>query len=78
MSDKVMCAKLGRELPKIDETTAAGSRAGRMCILVGGPEMKAKVLSSVSMDAWELWTDHMRMILNEYRLDPTADETNDA
>ncbi len=23
-----------------------------------------------------MWTDHMRMIINEFRLDPTSDESN--
>lgn len=78
MAETVQCVKLGKELPRIDESTAAGNRAAKMCLLVGGPALKDRVLGSVSQEAWEQWTDHMRMILNEYRLDPTADETNDA
>lgn len=77
MARTVLCARLKQELPAIDESTHAGNQAGRMCMLIGGPAMKKRVLEAVSMPAWQEWTDHMRMILNEYRLDPTADETNE-
>ena len=78
MSKTVMCSRHKKELPALDETTPAGNQAGRMCIMIGGKALKERVLTSVSAQAWSEWTDHMRMILNEYRLDPTADETNDA
>ncbi len=72
----VMCAKLGRELPAIDATTSSGRQALKMCRLMGGPELAARVQDQVSGQAWEMWTDHMRMIMNEYRLDPSSDEAN--
>lgn len=77
MSNTVVCSKLHAELPGIDETTLEGGRAARMCKLIGGAAMWQRVQASVSMQAWRQWTDHMRMILNEYRLDPTAEEAND-
>ncbi len=77
MAKTVKCVKLGQDLPAIDPESSAGGRAVRMCRLVGGQAMTDRVLASVSQQAWDEWTDHMRMILNEYRLDPTADETNE-
>lgn len=72
----IVCAKLKRELPGIDETTPEGDRALRTALLIGGRELQAKVRETVSAEAWGMWQDHMRMIFNEYRLDPTSDETN--
>lgn len=73
----VKCVKLGRELPGLDEETPAGSQALRMCLLFGGPELRDRVHAQVSARAWEMWTDHMRLVINEYRLDPTSDESNE-
>jgi Fe-S cluster biosynthesis and repair protein YggX len=72
----VKCAKLGQELPGIDETTPAGAQALRMCRLLGGTELALRIQESISAQAWQMWSDHMRMIINEYRLDPTSDEAN--
>ena len=72
----VQCAKLGRELPGLDETTPEGGQALRMAQLLGGPEMRLRVRDTVSAEAWGMWRDHMRMVINEYRLDPTSDESN--
>lgn len=70
----VMCAKLGKELPGIDPATPEGNQAARVALLLGGAEMRQRVLDNVSMQAWSMWTDHMRMVMNEFRLDPTSDE----
>ena len=72
----VKCAKLKQELPAIDSDTPDGDRALRMALLIGGPTFQQRVRESVSAKAWEMWTDHMRMVVNEYRLDPTTDEAN--
>ncbi len=72
----VKCVKLGRELPGVDESTPEGSQALMMCLMLGGPELQQRVRESVSLEAWKLWADHMRMVMNEYRLDPTSDEAN--
>jgi Fe-S cluster biosynthesis and repair protein YggX len=72
----VRCAKLGRELPGLDETTPQGERALRMAQLLGGPEMRQRVHDHISAEAWERWTDFMRMVINEYQLDPTSDASN--
>jgi len=72
----VMCAKLQKELPGIDDTTPEGQQALKMATLFGGPELRDKVAASVSLEAWALWKDHMLMVMNEFRLDPTSDEAN--
>lgn len=77
MTRTVHCSRLKKDLPAIDPATPAGNLAAKMCLLIGGKPLRDRVLESVSMDAWREWTDHMRMILNEYRLDPTSDETNE-
>ncbi len=67
----VHCEKLGQELPGLDESTPKGNQALRMCKLLGGPDLARRVHEHISAQAWDLWTDHMRMIVNEFRLDPT-------
>jgi Fe-S cluster biosynthesis and repair protein YggX len=37
-------------------------------------ELGKKIYDSVSMDAWRLWLEHSKMIINEYRLDLVAPE----
>ncbi len=72
----VKCVKLGRELPGLDESTPQGSQALKMAGLLGGPELRRRISESISAEAWELWTDRMRMVINEYHLDPTSDDSN--
>ena len=72
----VHCAKLGRELPGLDESTPEGGRALRMAQLIGGPTMRQRVHDQVSAEAWNLWKERMLMVINEYRLDPTSDSSN--
>ncbi|MGE0479136.1 MAG: Fe(2+)-trafficking protein [Phycisphaerae bacterium] len=72
----VPCAKLGRELPGIDETTPEGATALRYVLLIGGPELRRRVHERISADAWKMWIDHQVMVLNEYRLDPMSDRSN--
>jgi Fe-S cluster biosynthesis and repair protein YggX len=72
----VKCAKLKQELPGLDPDTPDGGRALKMAMLIGGPELRRRVQDSVSAKAWQMWTDHMLMVVNEYQLDPTSDEAN--
>ena len=72
----VKCAKLGQELPGLDPDTPDGDRALKMALLIGGPEMQQRIRDSISARAWEMWTDHMLMVVNEYRLDPISDEAD--
>jgi Fe-S cluster biosynthesis and repair protein YggX len=72
----VRCAKLGRELPGLDESTPEGEQALKMAFLLGGPELRQRVRDQVSAEAWKLWKDRMLMLINEYRLDPTSEAAN--
>jgi Fe-S cluster biosynthesis and repair protein YggX len=57
----VFCVKFQKELPGLDESPWPG-------------ELGQRVFEHVSMDAWKLWEDRMKMILNEYRLMPWQKE----
>lgn len=76
MAATVKCAKLGQELPAIDPVTPGGNKALKFAQMVGGPEMRERIAASVSQKAWDMWKDHMVMIFNEYRLDPTSEQAN--
>lgn len=76
MSKTVMCVKLQKELPGIDDSTPDGQQALKMALLFGGPALKDRVEEGVSLEAWGLWKDHMLMVMNEFRLDPTSDDSN--
>lgn len=76
MSATVTCAKLGHELPAIDPATSEGAQALKMCTLIGGPELAARVQREISLEAWRMWRGHMLMVINEFRLDATSDESN--
>ena len=60
----VKCVKFQKELPGLDEVpfnTPLGQR----------------IYDSVSQDAWKLWKEHLKMVVNEYRLnlaDPQSQE----
>ncbi len=58
---KVLCAKLHKELPGLDEPPFDN-------------ELGRKVYDSVSRDAWHMWMEHCKMLLNEYRLNPARKE----
>src|ERR1700719_4880286 len=53
----VMCVKFGKELPGLDRVPWSG-------------ELGKRVYDNVSKDAWKLWIEHSKMIMNEYRLNP--------
>jgi Fe-S cluster biosynthesis and repair protein YggX len=60
----VHCIKLGREAEGVTE-----QMVGK---LVQG-ELREKVLAGVSKDAWIMWREHSKMLINEYRLDLMSD-----
>ena len=60
----VKCVKLGRELPGLDTKTWPGALGDR-------------IYEHVSAEAWEMWEERMKMILNEYRLMPWQKEAQD-
>ena len=57
----VKCVKLQKELPGLDETPWPG-------------ELGERIYKNVSVDAWKMWEEQMKMILNEYRLMPWQKE----
>jgi Fe-S cluster biosynthesis and repair protein YggX len=57
----VHCVKLGRELPGLDAPPWPGALGQR-------------IFERVSAEAWEMWEERMKMILNEYRLLPFQKE----
>lgn len=64
MSRMVHCVKLGKELPGLDSPPWPG-------------ELGERVFKNVSAEAWKLWEDRMKMILNEYRLLPFQKEAQE-
>lgn len=71
-----MCAKLGQELPALDLDNPDQARQYRMLKLIGGAELADRIKDAVSAKAVAMWPDYMLMVMNEYRLDPTSDESN--
>ncbi len=60
----VKCVKLQRELPALDTPPWPG-------------ELGQRIYENVSAEAWKLWEERMKMILNEYRLMPWQKEAQD-
>lgn len=61
---KVHCVKFQKELPGLDKAPWPG-------------ELGQRIFDNVSVDAWKLWEERMKMILNEYRLMPWQKEAQD-
>ena len=53
---KVFCVKFQREMPGLDEIPFDTHPLG------------LRIYENVSKEAWKLWLEHMKMIMNEYRL----------
>ncbi|HEV2116966.1 MAG TPA: oxidative damage protection protein [Terriglobales bacterium] len=53
----VFCVKFQRELPGLDEPPFDN-------------ELGQRIYEHVSRDAWSMWVDHCKILLNEYRLNP--------
>ena len=60
----VQCVKFQKELPGLDSPPWPG-------------ELGQRVYDSVSGQAWKLWEERMKMILNEYRLMPWQKEAQE-
>src|SRR5213082_722487 len=59
MADRMIkCIKLGRELPGLDKPPFKG-------------ELGQRLYDNVSKEAWRMWLEHSKMLINEYRLDMT-------
>jgi Fe-S cluster biosynthesis and repair protein YggX len=58
----VQCVKLGRELPGLDKAPFSG-------------ELGERIYDNVSREAWDMWNDHAKLLINHYGLnmgDPEA------
>lgn len=58
MTRMVKCVKLNTELPALPFKPFKN-------------ELGDRLYNAVSMDAWRMWLEHSKMIINEYRLDLT-------
>ena len=61
---KVFCVKFQKELAGLDQSPWPG-------------DLGQRIYESVSADAWKLWEERMKMILNEYRLMPWQKEAQE-
>ena len=52
----VKCVKFGKEMPGLDRPPWKG-------------EIGKRVFENVSADAWRMWLEHSKMLVNEYRID---------
>ena len=55
---KVFCVKFQREMPGLDEPPFDNHPLGQ------------RIYENVSKEAWKMWLEQMKMIMNEYRLNP--------
>ncbi|MCL6480972.1 MAG: oxidative damage protection protein [Firmicutes bacterium] len=53
----VKCVKFGKELPGLERPPWSG-------------ELGQRIYEHVSQEAWKLWIEFSKMIMNEYRLNP--------
>ena len=63
MARTVMCKKLQKELPGLD-------------VKPWPNELGQRIYDSISKDAWKMWTEHFKMIMNEYRLAGGSEQAN--
>ena len=63
MARMVNCKKLGKELPGLDFKPFNN-------------ELGQKIFDNISKDAWKLWLEHFKMIMNEYRLAGGTEQAN--
>ncbi len=57
----VTCVKFQKDMPGLDAPPWPG-------------ELGQRIFENVSLEAWKLWEERMKMILNEYRLMPWQKE----
>ena len=62
---KVFCVKFQREMPGLKEAPFEGHPLGQ------------KIYENVSQEAWKLWLEHMKMLMNEYRLNLATSEAQE-
>lgn len=62
---RVMCVKFGKEMVGLDEPPFDTHPLGQ------------KIFESVSKEAWKMWVEHMKMLMNEYRLNLGTQEAQE-
>jgi Fe-S cluster biosynthesis and repair protein YggX len=62
---RVFCAKFQKEMPGLDELPFEGHPIGQ------------KIYDNVSKEAWKMWVEHMKMLMNEYRLNLATPEAQE-
>src|SRR5579862_2379082 len=53
----VQCVKFGKKMEGLDRVPWKG-------------EIGQRIYDNISKEAWKLWIEHSKMIMNEYRLNP--------
>ena len=53
----VKCVKFGKEMPGLDRIPWKG-------------DIGKRVYDNVSKEAWKMWIEHSKMVMNEFRLNP--------
>lgn len=61
MARTVKCIKLHQELEGLDKPPFRG-------------ELGQRVYDTVSKQAWRMWLEHSKMLINEYRLDLVSEQ----
>ena len=64
MPRMVKCAKLHRELPGVAYQPFRG-------------ELGERIYASISQEAWQMWIEHSKMIVNESQLNLTTQRAHD-
>lgn len=62
---KVFCVKFQREMEGLSEVPFEGHPLGQ------------RIYDNVSKDAWKMWLEHMKMLMNEYRLNLGTQEAQE-
>jgi Fe-S cluster biosynthesis and repair protein YggX len=60
----VHCAKLHKDLPGLQETPF-------------DHPLGQRIYDHVSKQAWDMWKEHLKMIINEFRLNPATMEAQE-
>ena len=63
MARMVQCKKLQRELPGLEHKPFPN-------------ELGQRIYDNISQEAWKMWLEHFKMIMNEYRLAGGSEQAN--
>ncbi len=61
MSNTVKCVKLGREAEALEKPPLKG-------------DVGQRIFQNVSKEGWQMWLEHSKMLINEFRLDLTSEQ----